>query len=130
MRIDNFSGKFGLIVVSVNALTRCHQNDRDEKQCDRGNQPVPKERPRLTSRGCDCVERGVNLPPQLGGGRLIELRELQSIAQQIQVDELRGTVAAMSEVTLEFPSPAATQLTSEIALKQRAGKVTSHGQAP
>src|SRR5438552_7885616 len=130
MSIDSFSGKFGLIVVSVNALTHCHQYDRDEKQCGRGSQPVPKERPRLNSRGCDCVERGVNLPPQLGGGRLIELGELQSIAQQIQVHELSGTVAAVSEVTLEFRSPAATQLTVEIALKQRVGKVTSHGQAP
>jgi hypothetical protein len=58
------------------------------------------------------------------------LGELQSIAQQIQIDKLSGTVGAMSQVTLEFGSPTVTQLTVEIALKQRVGKVTSHGRAP
>jgi hypothetical protein len=76
------------------------------------------------------VERGVNLPPQGRGGGLIELSKLQSIAQQIQIHKLSGTVGAMSQVTLEFSSPTATQLTVEIALKQRVGKVTSHGRAP
>jgi hypothetical protein len=30
-RIDNFSGKFGLIVVTANAVTDSPQQDRDEK---------------------------------------------------------------------------------------------------
>jgi hypothetical protein len=58
------------------------------------------------------------------------LGKLQSIAQQIQIDKLSGTEGAMSQVTLEFSSPTAIQLTVEITLKQRVGKVTSHGQAP
>jgi hypothetical protein len=39
-------------------------------------------------------------------------------------------MGAISQVTLEFGGSTATQLTVEIALKQRVGKVTPHGQAP
>jgi hypothetical protein len=58
----------------------------------------------------------LNLPPQRGGGGLIEFSELQSIAQQTQVPELTGAGDAMSEVMLECGSAWGTQLSVEIAL--------------
>src|ERR1700675_547418 len=130
MRIDNFSGKFGLVIVTAKAGTHFPQYDRDEEQRDRGSQPLPKERLRRSSGGHDWAEMRVNFPPQRGGGSLVELSELQSAAQQVQVHDLSGAVAAMLKVALEFGSPTATQLAVEIALKQRVCKVTLHGQPP
>src|SRR6202795_3902372 len=130
MRIDNFSGKFGLVIVTAKPGTHFPQYDRDEKQRRRGSQPMPKERPRRGSGGRDWAEMGVNRPPQRGGGRLIKLSELQSAAQPIQVHELSGAVDAMPEVALEFGSARGVQFTVEIALKEGIAKVTLHGQPP
>ena len=81
MRVDNFFGKFGLIIVTIKHLPYSPQHDHDEKQCGRGCQPVPKTPLRRGGRRRDGVQRHVNLnlPPQRGGGRLIELSELQAV---------------------------------------------------
>jgi hypothetical protein len=129
VRVDNFSGKFGLIVVAVKSVTDSSQDDQNEKY-GRSCEPVPNARLRGSSSRRDLVESYANLAPQRCGGRLIELSEMQAIAQQIQIDQFSGTVHAMSQVTVEFCGPAVAQLTIEIALKERVGKITPHGQAP
>jgi len=42
MRIDNFLGKFGLIVVGAKQGTRSPFRDCEKKECRRGSQPEPK----------------------------------------------------------------------------------------
>jgi hypothetical protein len=108
MRVDNFACKFGLVIVGAKLGTHSPQYECDEKKCRGGSQPLPKKRLRRGRGGRDRVEMSVNCPPQRGGGRLIDLSKLQSPAQPIQVHEFSRAVGAMSDVALEFGSPAIT----------------------
>jgi hypothetical protein len=78
MRIDNFLGKFGLIVVGAKRGTHSPSRDCEKKECSRRGQPVPKEWLGHRGRGRDWVKIGTDLFPKRGRGRLIELRDLQS----------------------------------------------------
>jgi hypothetical protein len=78
MRIDNFRGKFGLIVVGAKQGTHSPSRDCEKKECGRRSQPVPKEGLGDSGRGRDGVKIGANLFPERGRRGLIELRELQS----------------------------------------------------
>jgi len=59
----------------------------------------------------------VNLFPKRGRRDFIELREPQSLAQQVQVHELNGAMDALLKVVVEFRSVSGSQLNVEIALK-------------
>jgi hypothetical protein len=129
VRIDNLLGKFNLIIVGVKY--RAQPPSREcEKECGRRGQPMPKERLGLRSWGRDEAKIGANLFPKQGRRGVIELREPQSLAQQVQVHKLNGAKDALLEVVLEFRSISNTQLTVEIAMKEGIGKVTPHGQPP
>src|ERR1700739_2226329 len=119
MRVDNFAGKFGLVIIAAKLGPHSPQYKRDEKQRRRGGQPLPKERPRRSTGWRNRVKVCVNCPPQRGGSNLIDWSKLQSTAQPIQVDEFSGAVVAMSQVALEFSSPALTYLTVKTALGAR-----------
>jgi len=130
MRVHDFSGKLGLVVVNLKQRTQLRKHDGNDKEGGRGCHPVPKQRLRRGSLWPNWMETSINPPTQRCRGGLIELSEVQPVTQQIQVNKLGGTAGAMPEVTLEFGGAATTQLTVEILLKQRIGKVTPHGQAP
>src|SRR6266478_8704619 len=78
MRIDNFLGKFDLIVVGAKDRTHSPSRDCENKECGRRGQPVPKEGLGLGGRGRNGTKIGANLFPEPGRRGLIELRELQS----------------------------------------------------
>src|SRR6266852_4333004 len=78
MSIDNFLGKFDLIVVGAKRGTHSPPRDCEEKECGRRGQPVPKEGLGHSSRERDGAKTGANLFPKRGRRGLIELRELQS----------------------------------------------------
>src|SRR5580692_13071170 len=130
MRIHNFLGKLGLVVVGAKHGIHPPSRDYEKKEGGRRGQPVPKERLGHSSRGRDGAKIGANLFPERGRRGLIELRELQSPSQQVQVHEFNGAVDTMLEVALEFTSARSTQLTVKIALKEGVSKVTPHGQPP
>ena len=108
MRVDDFVRKFGLVIVTAKLGTHSPQYKSDEKQRRRGSQPLPKERLGRSTGWRNGVEMCVNSPPQRGGGRLIDLSKLQCTAQPIQVYKLSRAVFTMSQVALEFSSPAIT----------------------
>lgn len=130
MRFNNFSGKFGLVIVAAKPGTHFPQYDPEEKQSRRCGHPMPKERLGRRSRWRLWANMGVNFPPQRGGGRHIKSSEPQCTTQQIQIHELSGAEVAMLKVTLEFDSSKATELTIEIGLEQRISKITLHGRLP
>src|ERR1700752_1893606 len=106
MRVDDFAGKFGLVIIAAKLGTHSPQYKGDEKQRRRGSQPLPKERLRRSTGWRNRVKVCVNCPPQRGGGKLIDWSKLQSTAQPIQVHELSHAEVAMSQVALEFSSRA------------------------
>src|ERR1700720_545761 len=130
MRVHNFSGKLGLVVVNLKPRTELPKHDSNEKQSGRGCHPMPKQRLRNGGVWGNWMETQINPPTQRCRGGLIELSEVQTVTQQIQVHKLSGAAGAMPEVTLEFGGAASFQLAVEILLKQRIGKITPHGQAP
>src|ERR1700756_1923374 len=130
MRVHDLSGKLGLVVVNLKPRTELRNHDRNDKEGGRGCHPMPKQRLRRGSLWPNWMETRINPPTQRCRGGLIELSEVQPVTQQIQVHKLSGTAGAVPEVMLEFGGSASTQLTVEILLKQRIGKVTPHGQAP
>jgi hypothetical protein len=77
MRIDNFLGKFGLIVVGAKHGIRSPPRDCEKKECGCRCQPAPKKGLGQRSRGCDGMKIGANLFPERGRRGRIELRELQ-----------------------------------------------------
>src|ERR1700722_280118 len=126
VRLDNFPGKFGLVVIAPEPGTCFPQDDADQEHRGGRSQPVPEKRLRHRLARRYWVDVCVNCPPQRRRSRLIELRQLQAPAQQIQVHQLRGAVGAMLHVALEFVRPTAAQLAIEVALQQCVGKVTPH----
>src|ERR1700740_1097284 len=130
MRVHDFSGKLGLVVVNLELRTQLPKHDGDEKQCGRRCHPVPKQGVGRRSLWRDWTEARINPPTQRCRGGLIEVSEVQPVTQEIQVHKLSGAAGAMPEVTLEFGGAATAHLAVEIFLKQRIGKITPHGQAP
>src|ERR1700674_4308194 len=77
MRIDDFLGKFDLIVVGAKQGAHSPSRDCEKKERGRRGQPVPKEGLGHSSRGRNGAKIGANLFPERGRRGLIELRELQ-----------------------------------------------------
>jgi hypothetical protein len=74
VRIDNFLGEFGLIVIAAKLGNYSPSHEGDKKECRCGRQPVPKEGPRSSIAGRNRAEFRPNLLQQRSGCDLIELR--------------------------------------------------------